>query len=133
MSWSETVQKFLSWTSLKIEKEMQNDPDFYFHEREIWWASLGVNIGFEQDGKHENFERPVLVLKKFNRFVLWIVPLTSTVKDDRHYFTIEYESKQYSVILSQLRLISSKRLLRKVRMVSKEEFTDIKNRIKGFL
>lgn len=112
---------------------MQDDPDFYFHEREIWWASLGANIGFEQDGKHENFERPVLVLKKFNRFVLWIVPLTSTVKDDRHYFTIEYEGKQYSVILSQLRLISSKRLLRKVRMVSEEEFTDIKERIKGFL
>ena len=22
-----------------------------FHEREIWWASFGVNIGREQDGK----------------------------------------------------------------------------------
>ena len=133
MSWPETVQKFLSWTSLKIEKEMQDDPEFYFHEREIWWASLGANIGFEQDGKNSNFERPVLVLKKFNRFVFWMVPLTSTIKDNQYYFKTEYEGNEYSIILSQVRLISSKRLLRKVRTLPEEEFDEVKERIKGFL
>jgi hypothetical protein len=23
----------------------------YFHEREIWFCSIGHNVGFEQDGK----------------------------------------------------------------------------------
>jgi hypothetical protein len=32
---------------------------FYFREKEIWWACLGANIGFEQNGKNENFERPI--------------------------------------------------------------------------
>ena len=38
----------------------------HVHEREVWWSALGVNIGVEIDGKHENFERPVLVVRKFN-------------------------------------------------------------------
>jgi hypothetical protein len=36
----------------------------YVHEREVWGCSLGANIGVEADGKHDNFERPVLVLMK---------------------------------------------------------------------
>ena len=48
-----------------------------FHEREIWWCSLGLNIGFEQDGKNYLYERPVLVIRKFNKHTLWILPLTS--------------------------------------------------------
>ena len=28
-----------------------------FHEREIWWCSLGANIGHEKDGKNKKFEK----------------------------------------------------------------------------
>jgi mRNA interferase MazF len=34
-----------------------------FHEREVWWCALGVNIGFEQDGRGGDFERPAIILK----------------------------------------------------------------------
>lgn len=34
-----------------------------FHEREVWWCALGVNVGYEQDGGQEDFERPVVILK----------------------------------------------------------------------
>ena len=34
----------------------------FFHEREIWFTSVGVNIGFEQDGNGE-IHRPVIVIK----------------------------------------------------------------------
>ena len=33
----------------------------YFRDGEIWWARLGVNIGYEMDGKNSNFARPVTV------------------------------------------------------------------------
>jgi hypothetical protein len=49
--------------------ESSKEKAAYFYEREIWWCSIGINIGFEQDGKNEHFERPVLVLRKFNRFL----------------------------------------------------------------
>jgi mRNA interferase MazF len=52
----------------------------YFNERELWWCALGVNIGFEQDGKNEHFERPVLVLRKFNKHLLLVLPQTSKAK-----------------------------------------------------
>ncbi len=56
---------FRRWTT---KKEVLNDTEgtALFHEREVWWCALGANIGFEQDGGQEDFERPVVVLKKFN-------------------------------------------------------------------
>ena len=47
-----------------------------FHEREIWWCALGVNVGSEQDGVAKTYEPPILVIKNFNGQVLWAVPLT---------------------------------------------------------
>ena len=102
----------------------------YFRKKEIWWCALGLNIGFEQDGKNNNFERPVLVLKKFNKDVLWILPLTSSNKTGKYYFQFEYNGNMYSIILSQIRLISSKRLLRKLRMFPDIEFEKIRELVK---
>ena len=42
----------------------------FFHKREVWSASVGINVGFEQDGRGEQFLRPVLVLKKFNEVLM---------------------------------------------------------------
>ena len=96
-----------------------------FHEREIWWCTLGVNIGYEQDGTNELFERPILIVKKFNRDVLWTLPLTRTDKKNRYYFPITIGEKNSAVILSQLRLISSKRLQRRMHKLSREQFKKI--------
>ena len=125
--------EFDKWNELK-KKLHTRDEKILFHEREIWWCSLGVNIGFEENGKNEMFERPVLILRKFNKYILWVLPLTRSKKDGDFYYRItqgeEYDSV---VILSQIRLISSKRLLRKMRMLKLSEFEDIKNKVKKFL
>ena len=124
--------KFVEWTKIKIKIHLTNRI-IYFREKEIWWASLGANIGFEQDGKHSNFERPVLVLKKFNWSVLWILPITSKIKDNKYYYQYEYDQRKYSIILSQLRLISSKRLMRKIRTMPTCDFNQIKELIRNLL
>ena len=125
-------KNFQKWNSLKELLENKKKT-VYFHERDIWWCSLGANIGFEEDGKNEQFERPVLVIKKFTNYLLWILPLTSTEKPGKYYFKIKYDGRRSSAILSQLRAISSKRLLRKMRMVAEDDFIEIKKRIKSFL
>ena len=127
------IIKFIKWTKLKIRIHTAISKRIYFKEREIWWASLGVNIGFEEDGKHRLFERPIMVLKKFNHDVLWALPITSKDKIGKYYYGFEYENRKYSVILSQLRLISSKRLLRKVRTLPEKDFENIRNKIKNLL
>ncbi len=94
---------------------------------------MGVNIGFEQDGKNDLFERPVLIIKTFNKEVLWIVPLTSRHKKNKYYYEFDYKSKPQTAILSQIRLISSKRLLRKIWTFPINDFKKVKELIAEFL
>ena len=94
----------------------------FCHEGEVWWCALGANVGFEEDGKNETFERPVLVYRKFNKEVFWALPITTKDKKGRFYFQYDHEGKLFSIILSQIRLLDAKRLLRKVRTLSKDEF-----------
>ena len=115
---------FDKWNEQK-KKVHAEEKNIFFHEREIWWCTLGVNIGYEQDGTNELFERPILIVKKFNRDVLWALPLTRTDKKNRYYFPITIGEKNSAVILSQLRLISSKRLQRRMHKLSREQFKKI--------
>lgn len=94
---------------------------------------MGVNVGFEQDGKNDLFERPVLIIKTFNKEVLWIVPLTSRRKSNKYYYEFDYKSKPQTAILSQVRLISSKRLLRKIWTFPEKDFRKVKELIADFL
>jgi mRNA interferase MazF len=102
-----------------INKKIINEKQFrgFVKEREIWWCSLGVNIGDEEDGKNQLFERPVLVIKKFNQDIVLAVPLTTKTKDNKYYYSFTHNNINFAVILSQLRLISTKRLTRKIRKI----------------
>jgi mRNA interferase MazF len=123
---------FQKWHDKK--KEIHESKEIpYFYEREIWWCALGLNIGFEQDGKKENFERPIVILKKFNKYVLWAVPLTSKAKSGKYYYGFKFGKETSVAILSQLRLISSQRLLRKIGMLPEDDFAKIKNSIRSFI
>jgi mRNA interferase MazF len=81
-----------------------------FNEREIWWCSIGVNVGHEIDGKNRFYNRPILVVKKFSGRLFWGVALSTQIKQDKHYFPVEFHGKKQSVMLSHLRLYDSKRL-----------------------
>ncbi len=82
---------YRKWTEQKVK--IHNDKIRPFlHEREVWFSSIGENIGFEQDGGGGKFMRPVLVLKKFNNEVAWVLPLTRTDKAGKYYFHISLVS-----------------------------------------
>lgn len=105
----------------------------YFHEREVWFASVGLNIGFEQDGRGDKSLRPVVVIKKFNAMVLWCAPLTTASKSGKYYYTFMLNDAYSTAILSQIRLIDAKRLQYKLGTVSTECFVQIKERLKQLL
>lgn len=123
------TKDFDTWNALK--KEIDSENTRIVHEWEIWWCSLGLNIGHEQDGKNQKYERPVLIIKKFNNSVVWTVPLSTKIKEWVYYVTIEHEWIEYSCILSQLRLTSTKRLSRYIRKVWSGTFVKIINQIRG--
>jgi mRNA interferase MazF len=129
----DVIGKIIAWTKLKIRIHL-SDPLIYFREGEIWWASIGENIGYEQNGKNDNFERPIVVVRKFGRHTLWAVPLSTKLKkDNSYYYHYYFEGVAYSAILIQLRLLSSKRLIRKIGMFPAEDFQKVKGAIKNFL
>ena len=87
----------------------------FFHQREIWWCALGVNIGFEQDGSGEEYNRPVLIYKGLSGQTCFAIPLTTSTK--KHQFRPAIgivEGKEAHLLLSQMRVIDAKRLIRKV-------------------
>lgn len=130
---NEYINKFIEWTKLKIRIHLSEDIKFYFRERQIWWVSLGENIGFEQSGKNKGFERPVLVLKKFNKYLFGAIPLTSQLKTGKYYYQYQWSGNKYSALLSQLKTLSSKRLIRKMGEMHLSDFMAIKNKVKNLL
>ncbi len=122
------IKDFDDWNE---KKKRINDSEFkgFIHEREIWWSSLGLNIGDEEDGKNQFYERPVLIIKKFNRDLALIVPLTSKIKDNKYYITFSYGNDKIAAIISQIRLISTKRLIRRQRRINGETFRKVKESI----
>lgn len=131
---------FDKWNNLKkiFEKEERK---FFAHPREIWWCSIGVNLGAEIDGKNDNFERPVLVVNVYSRETMLVLPITSKEKNDKFHYKIfvkikdiktgEYVEKSVWIKLTQSRVISNKRLLRKIDLISLDDFDGIKKIFKS--
>ena len=124
------MDEFDKWNHVK--KRLHSDSVYRgFKEREIFYAHIGENIGFEQNGKGEKFMRPVLIIKKFNRFVFSGIPLSTTSKRGKYYFEFQFTEEKTSVaVVSQMKLFDTKRLVNKIGMINKEDFIDLKQRIK---
>jgi len=133
---NEKARFIFEWHKIKIEIQLAgNKNNLYFHEKDVWWASLGSNIGHEEDGKNKRFERPILILRKFNKHLILIIPLSSKVKKDKFYYYkfVSNNGKFISAMICQIRLISSKRLIRKMGNINNIDFHEIKSRIRDFL
>jgi len=116
--------EFDKWNEIKkeINKEKKRK---LFEERDIVFLKMGKNIGYEQDGKGEEFLRAVLVFKKFNSYQFIGFSLTfkkPNKKNEKFYYKLNENSY---VILSQIKTFSSKRIKYNKKRVSKKHFQEI--------
>lgn len=125
-------KEYDDWNKLKKDLSTKKS-NIFFHEREVWFCSLGKNIGYEEDGKNELFERPVLIIRKFNNEIFLAIPLTSSKKDNDYYHQYELSGRIYAAIVSQLRLLDSRRLSRKIGMIKESDFGIIIEKIHNIL
>lgn len=116
---------FDTWNGKKKFIE-ENHRLVYAYPREVWWCSLGINIGAEIDGKNEHFERPVIVLKVYNKETMLVLPVTTKEKKDAFHFETKMGERTVWVKLTQARVISNKRLLRKLDVLDEKQFTVLK-------
>ena len=119
------------WNDQK-KKIAQLVPDIVFKEGDVWWCSLGKNIGEEVYGKGQNFMRPVIVFRKLTSTACVILPLSTVIKEGSWYFTLAFNHGLSSVLMHQIRMVSSKRFESRMGTLSEIEFRALKNAVAKF-
>lgn len=129
------MSDFNTWNELKKTIEHENDkPEKFPKEGEVWMSSLGKNIGYEQNGSGGTFSRPVLIVKKFNNHMFWIIPLSTKQKNyDFYHNFIDPNNLRVSAILAQMKLMSIKRFKRKLYELKLNVLKEIKDKLISFL
>ena len=126
------MKKYDEWNEVK--KRTDNKiviPNI--RQREIYWANLGENIDFEQNGKGDEFMRPLLIFKKFSNSMFFGIPLsTQRKKDGSFFFDFSFKDDEISTaLIVQGKLFDAKRLDRKIGKMAIDDYAKLKEKFKG--
>ena len=122
------MPKHDQWNEVKKNINIREN-EIFFKQRDIFWAKLGENIGFEQNGKGDEFTRPIIVAKKYSKNMMLAIPLSTTIRDGSFFFTFNFKDKASTALLVQNRLLSSKRLVKKIGKIDEENFVKLKEKL----
>jgi mRNA interferase MazF len=127
------MKEFDKWNEVKKRTE-QKEETAIFKEREIYWANIGENIGYEQNGKGEDFMRPLLVFRKYSNKLFCGIPLSTTIRDGSFFFNFKFsKDKESSALLVQAKTFDGKRLDRKIGMIDKDDFKRLEQKMKELM
>jgi len=126
------MKNYNQWNNVKqsLDKR-ENRPTI--KEREIWWCSIGLNIGYEIYGKDQDFVRPVLIIKKFSETSFLGVPMTTSQKKGYYRYGYRVKDKDGFLVFDQLRNFDAKRLMDKIITVPEADFEKIKRALRARL
>jgi len=134
MSHTIVESQFDEWKSTK-KKSHYKENNVGFKEREIFWARIGQNIGAEEYGKGNEFQRPVLIIRKLTSHIFIGIPLTSTIKDNDYFHSFEYDTKRgkfsSTAMILQLKTFDKKRLMTRIGMLNKVDFEKVVEKTKN--
>ena len=126
----EYISLLLDWCKWNIF--LINDHKvLYFKEGQIWWCSIGINIGEEELGKGPKFERPVLIFKKFTANSFLGLPLAGHEKEGNWYVPCLINERKSSVMLNQARIFDKKRLRRRVMEMTSDDLEIITTKFRA--
>ena len=127
------MKRFLEWIGLKQSLDKGNHKPPCFKEREIWWASTGENVGSEMNGKSTYFRRPVIILRKLDKYSFVCAPLTSKQKEGSWYVTITHSGRTSTVVVSQIRHLDYRRLDKRRATLDGPDFHNVMAGVVEFL
>ncbi|MDD2891478.1 MAG: type II toxin-antitoxin system PemK/MazF family toxin [Candidatus Gracilibacteria bacterium] len=144
-------KQFDTWNDEKKAIELVDTEKIVCKRRQFWLCKIGENIGSEIS-KNDPFVRPVLILNERLRGGLVVaVPLTTKFKEHSKwaYYPIIDGAKfglnaESYCILDQMKIISRKRLIRKLNdmegpdgeeipLFDKEQFMKVVKGVHGFI
>ena len=114
------MKDFDNWNEIK--KKINQRKRIDVKKGSVWLCNLGLNIGYEIDGKNKDYIRPVLVILGFKRGGGIVLPLTTTDKKSRFIIYIKGNSK---VNITQIRYLDSKSFYRRVDSVDRKVFDKV--------
>jgi mRNA interferase MazF len=124
---------FDGWNKQKKKVDIQTTPPFP-NEREVWWCKLGVNVGSEENGSGYAHARPIVILKGLSTETCLVIPLTTST--DKHKLRPSVGivgERNARAILSQMRVVDTRRFTSKIGYLDKEIFKEIRKAVKDML
>lgn len=107
------MKDFYNWNEKKIKIDKNKK---YKHPKagEVWWCSVGVNIGTEIYGKGIDYSRPVIVINADMGESFLGIPLTSKIKNGKYSCIVRIaEGRLSTAQVSQIRSFDKRRLLKR--------------------
>ncbi len=126
------LHNFDDWNHKKKQLHGSH-PKILFKEGQIWWCSLGVNVGEEVLGKGPLYRRPVIVIRKITHSPCVVIPTTTQEKRaGSWYFPFEVNNLKRWAMVYQIRFISSRRLSNRESTLSDPDFQALKKAVRDF-
>lgn len=114
--WNHRKQKIDAYTKIQHPKE-----------REIWWCSIGINVGTEVFGKGGDYSRPVLVINADGAENCIVLPISSKIKRRLYSCSVKTDDgKFHSVLVFQIKNIDKRRLITKKYTLAVSEYKRVR-------
>lgn len=123
------VKNFWEWIGLKEKLHAIAHKPPLVSRGDIWWVSIGENVGSEINGKSTLFSRPVIIFKKLAHGFYFIVPTTTQIREGSWYVKFRHHERDMVACLHQARVVDYRRLSTKIGTLDDEDFARIR---KGF-
>ena len=128
------MKNFDKWHNLKKYLDsFEKDKIVRFNDCEVWWCSVGVNVGYEIFGKDERFVRPVMIIRKYSPSTFFGLPMSSKRKPIDSYYPFSFQGEDGSVLLDQGRVFDARRLVRRMGRANKKDVRKIKTAFINYL
>ena len=121
------MKDFPAWMKLKEKLDGLTHRAPLVTEGDVWWASIGENIGSEIGGKNHQYSRPVIILKKLAHGFYFVIPTTSKEKMGSWYIPFKHQRKDMAACLHQARSIDHRRLSSKLGTLDAADFELVKD------
>jgi mRNA interferase MazF len=123
---------FDTWNSKKKVIE-EKQTKYLFKTGDIWWCSVGINVQSESCGKGEEYQRPVLILRKLSANSFIGIPLSTQKKEGSWFADITVHNEVRYALLYQIRMFSTNRFQRRLATLDDNDMAKVKKKLETLL
>lgn len=120
------IKKFLEWMTIKEKLHNKEHKPPLVSERDVWWASIGENVGSESNGKSGLFSRPVIIFKKLSHGFYFVIPTTTQNKKGSWFVPTRHHGRDMVACLHQARAIDYRRLSTKLGELDDQDAANVR-------